>query len=110
MRPFHQREPGLVGLGLTDEDLYIEVIADGFHLHPITLKLIFSRKRPDRIILVSDSVKCTKGTHPAARKGILIGSGITLMDSSRVLKDIGVPAAEITRAATDNPKRYLALK
>ena len=108
MRPFQQREPGLVGLGLIDEDLYIEVIADGFHLHPITLELIFSRKRLDRIIIVSDSVKGVKRTHPAVRKGILAGSGITLRDSFNVLKEIGIPEAEIIKASIDNPKRYLA--
>src|ERR1700690_2240005 len=53
MRPFHHREPGLSGFGLLDEDIYIEVIADGVHLHPRTLELIFNRKRLDRIILVS---------------------------------------------------------
>jgi N-acetylglucosamine-6-phosphate deacetylase len=110
MRPFHQREPGLVGLGLIDEDLYIEVIADGVHLHPVTLKLIFNRKRPDRIILVSDAVKGSKKTHPAAGEGILAGSRITLKDSFRILKGIGIPAAEVAEAATDSPKRYLALK
>ncbi len=41
MRPFHHREPGLVGLGLLDDELYVEVIADGVHLHPRTLELIF---------------------------------------------------------------------
>ncbi len=110
MRPFHQREPGLAGLGLIDEDLYVEVIADGFHLHPTTLELIFNRKRRDRIIIVSDSVKGSKGTHPAIRKGIMAGSGITLMDSINILKDIHVPEAEIIRAAINNPRRYLALK
>ena len=110
MRPFHQREPGLVGLGLIDEDLYIEVIADGFHLHPITLALIFNRKRLDRIVLVSDSVKGVKRAHPADRKGILTGSGITLIDSFKVLKNIGVPETHITEAAIENPKRYLDLK
>ncbi len=110
MRPFHQREPGLIGLGLIDEDLYIEVIADGFHLHPVTLELIFNRKRLDRIILVSDSVKGTKGTKPAIRKRILAGSGMTVMDSYKVLRSIGVAEAEIVEAAVDNPERYLALK
>jgi N-acetylglucosamine-6-phosphate deacetylase len=109
MRPFHQREPGLVGLGLIDEDLYIEVVADGCHLHAITLGLIFSRKPPGRIIIVSDSVKGVKNKHAAVRKGILAGSGITLSDSSRVLKDIGVPEREISRAVIDNPRKYLAL-
>ncbi|HYQ47607.1 MAG TPA: hypothetical protein VEP69_00950, partial [Thermodesulfovibrionales bacterium] len=37
MRPFHHREPGIAGLGLIDQDLYIEVIADGVHLHPKVL-------------------------------------------------------------------------
>lgn len=107
MRPFHQREPGLVGLGLIDEDLYIEVIADGFHLHPATIELIFNRKRPDRIILVSDSVRDVKGMHPSVKNGILAGSGVTLRDSCRVLREIGVPEAEIIDAAINNPGRYL---
>lgn len=110
MRPFHQRDPGLVGLGLIDEDLYIEVIADGFHLHLATLKVIFNSKRSDRIIIVSDSVKGTPKKHPAVRKGMLVGSGITLKDSSHILKNIGVPYSQITQAAIDNPKSYLALK
>lgn len=108
MRPFHQREPGLVGLGLIDEDLYIEVIADGFHLHPATLELIFNIKRPDRIILVSDSVKGVERMHPAVSNGILAGSGITLMDSCHVLRGIGVPEADVINAAINNPRRYLA--
>jgi len=44
-------------LGLTDQDLYIEVIADSVHLHPKTLELIFNHKRLDKLIIVSDSVK-----------------------------------------------------
>ncbi len=110
MRPFHQREPGLAGLGLIDEDLYIEVIADGFHLHPATLQLIFSRKRHDRIILVSDSVKGAKRMYPSVNKGILAGSGITLEDACLVLRQIGIPEAEIIGAAINNPGRYLAAK
>ena len=110
MRPFHQREPGLAGLGLTDEDLYIEVIADGFHLHPATLELIFSGKRPGRIVLVSDSVKGVRGMHPFVKNGILAGSGITLRDACRVLREIGVPEAEIMDAAINNPGRYLAVR
>ena len=110
MRPFHQREPGLAGLGLIDEDLYIEVIADGFHLHPATLELIFSGKRLGRIILVSDSVKGVKGMYPCVKQGILAGSGITLGDACRVLSEIGVPEAEIMDAAINNPGRYLAAR
>ncbi len=34
MRSFHHREPGIAGFGLINKDIYIEVIADPFHLHP----------------------------------------------------------------------------
>ncbi len=109
MRPFHHREPGLAGLGLIDQDLYIEVIADGVHVHAGVLELIFSRKRLDRIILVSDSVKGggKKGMPVYKRKGVLAGSGITLSDSAVFLRDMGIPDAEIIEAAVDNPARYI---
>ncbi len=110
MKPFHHREPGLAGLGLIDKDLYVEVIADSFHLHPATLELIFSKKKSDRIILVSDSVKGAKGMYPFVNKGILAGSGITLGDACIVLRKIGVPEAEIIDAAINNPGRYLAAR
>ncbi len=110
MRPFHHREPGLVGLGLLDEDIYIEVIADGVHLHPKTIELIFrTKRRLDRIVLVSDSVRGAKLRKcPIYDKdGILSGSGITISDSVQVLKKIGIPDAEIIEAGVDNPMRYL---
>lgn len=110
MRPFHHREPGLAGLALLDEDLYIEVIADGVHLHPRTLDIIFNTKRLDRIMLVSDSVKSRGPAGKAVydKKGILAGGAATLSGSVSVLKKIGVPDAEIVEASRDNPARYIA--
>lgn len=109
MRPFHHREPGLAGLGLIDEDLYTEVIADGIHLHPKTIELIFSRKRLDRIILVSDSVKGGKAGKGAVynRDGVLAGSAMTIDSVVRRLRSVGIPDAEIIEAAKDNPARYI---
>lgn len=109
MRPFHHREPGLAGFGLLDKDTYIEVIADGVHLHKETLRLIFSIKRHDRIILISDSVKGSgKGKKPVYKaKGILSGSGSTVSDSLKVLKGIGIPKNIILKAGIDNPGTYL---
>ncbi len=111
MRPFHHREPGLAGLGLIDEDLYTEVIADGIHLHPKTLELIFNRKRLDRIILVSDSVKGRKTGACAVynKDGVLAGSVITISGVVRRLRSVGIPDAEIIEASTDNPARYIGI-
>ncbi len=110
MRPFHHREPGLSGFGLIDDTLYIEVISDGVHLHPETLKFIFRSKRHDRIILISDSVKGVgRGGEPLyTRKGILGGSSIALADSIGVLKKVGVSEEAIREAGIYNPERYLS--
>lgn len=112
MRPFHHREPGLAGLGLIDEELYTEVIADGIHLHPKTIELIFSRKRLDRIILVSDSVKGGKKGKGAVynRDGVLAGSAMTIDSVVRRLRSVGIPDAEIIEASKDNPARYIGLR
>ncbi len=110
MRPFHHREPGLAGFGLLDEDTFIEVIADGVHLHTETLRLIFRTKRHDRIILVSDSVEgAMPGGKPVYRaKGVLAGSGSSLADAAGVLKNLGISRAAVAAAALKNPKKYLS--
>ncbi|MBI5076626.1 MAG: amidohydrolase family protein [Nitrospirae bacterium] len=109
MRPFHHREPGLAGLGLTDRDLYIEVIADEVHLHPQTLELIFRCKQPDRIIIVSDSVKGSASAEGVVYShGILAGSGLTIGRAVKKLQGSGIPDAKILRASTINPLRYIS--
>jgi N-acetylglucosamine-6-phosphate deacetylase len=101
MRPFHHREPGLAGLGLLDEDLYVEVIADGVHLSPEALRLIFNAKRAERIIVVSDRVK-----GPMYRGGVLQGSETGLPEAVGVLKNLGLPESGIALAVSENPRRY----
>jgi len=111
MRPFHHREPGIAGLGLTDSDLYVEVIADGVHLHPLIIELIFNHKRPDRIIIVSDSVKGRKTVRGVVYdKGVLAGSGLLISGMIKRLQRIGIPDARIIKASTDNPLRYINMK
>jgi N-acetylglucosamine-6-phosphate deacetylase len=111
MRGFHHREPGLAGFGLMDDDIYVEVIADMAHLHPQSLKMLFDMKTPDKIILVSDSVKGPGWGGGAIRGpgGALMGSGISLPDAVKNLVALGVPPDRALRFATENPRRYLGL-
>ncbi|HXX53038.1 MAG TPA: amidohydrolase family protein [Thermodesulfovibrionales bacterium] len=109
MRPFHHREPGLVGFGLMDEDIYVEVIADGVHLHSDVLRFLFRIKSHDRIILVSDSVKSAdrrKVLH-GKEKDVLKGSNMTLSDSRGVLGKVGIRDEVILKGGVYNPERYL---
>ena len=49
MCPFHHREPGIAGFGLMNRHVYVEMIADPFHLYLETIKLIFAVKDPRRL-------------------------------------------------------------
>lgn len=114
MRRFHHREPGIAGFGLLNQGIYIEVIADPYHLHIKTLDLIFKTKNPDRIIIVSDSVKETKKRKNKrvdqaitnARRRIS-GGCMTVTESSNRLIEMGFDENFIMRCITKNPERYL---
>ena len=111
MRGFHHREPGLAGFGLMDEDVYVEVIADLAHLHPQCFKMLFDMKQPEKIILVSDSVKGPGWGNGPVRGpgGMLMGSGIVLADAVKNLTSLGVPPETALRLGSDNPAKYLGL-
>ncbi len=50
------RDPGPVGLFLTDPRPTVEVIADGIHLHPATLRLVMAARGSRSTALVTDAV------------------------------------------------------
>jgi N-acetylglucosamine-6-phosphate deacetylase len=112
MRGFHHREPGLAGFGLMDDDLYVEVIADMAHLHVQSLKMVLEMKRPERILLISDSVKGPGwGKGPIRGPGgVLEGSGVSLMDCVKNLVSLGVHQEWALQFASDNPRQYLGIK
>lgn len=56
MAPFHHREPGPIGAALTDDRLFIGVIADGIHVAPEALALAWRAAGPERIILTTDAI------------------------------------------------------
>jgi N-acetylglucosamine-6-phosphate deacetylase len=113
MRGFHHREPGIAGFGLLNQDIYIEIIADPFHLHEKTIELIFKTKNHDRIIIVSDTVKETK-TLPDNKSvadvhGKLLGGSMTVAESAQILIQTGYDEGVIMNCITANPERYLLM-
>lgn len=125
MRPFHHREPGVVGYALTTAGLNVEVIYDRHHVSREAMKLVLHCKQPDEIIAVSDASAATRlpngselemwghratvelGTVRLA-DGTLAGSTITLLDAFRNLaQDFGEELA--IRACCLNPRRALKL-
>lgn len=108
MRPFHHRDPGIAGFALVDEDLYVEVIADGVHLSKEVLRLIFNAKGLERIIVVSDSVRgAGHGGSPLYKRYVLRGSRMVLSEACNVLREIGLTRQMIQKVMVKNPSRYL---
>jgi N-acetylglucosamine-6-phosphate deacetylase len=59
MRPLDHREPGLAAYVLDEDELYAEMIADGFHVDPMMVRLYFKAKGAERVVLVTDSMSAT---------------------------------------------------
>lgn len=126
MRPFHQREPGILGEVLTDERVYTEIIADGVHVHPGAVRLLCRMKGIEHTVLVTDGLSAVgmpDGRYPLGDKivtvgngecrdaeGTLAGSTLTLDRAVRNLAEwLEVPEHEAVAAATASPARSLGL-
>jgi N-acetylglucosamine-6-phosphate deacetylase len=111
MRGIHHREPGIAGFGLTNPYVYVEIIADPFHLHPKIIEMIFNAKKPETIIIVSDSVKATQTSAAALgiadSTGRFLGGSMTVTESIEYLMRLGLQKSAVERCVSDNPERYL---
>jgi N-acetylglucosamine-6-phosphate deacetylase len=127
MAAFHHREPGLLGVALTDDRLVCELIADGVHVHPTAVRLAVRAKGVDRIALISDSIAATglpdgeyeleevrvtvTGDEVRLADGTLAGSTLTLDRAvSNLARWAGLPLTDAVRAATTTPARLLGLE
>ena len=57
MRPLDHREPGILGVVLTDDSLFAELICDGVHNTPEMVKIWWRNKGPERAILITDAMQ-----------------------------------------------------
>ena len=125
MNPFSHREPGLIGAAF-DADAFVEVICDGYHLHPAVIRSIF-RLFPHRACLISDSLRCTglpDGDYESAGLpvtvkhgkamlrdgGSLAGSTITLLQGIRIAVSMGIPLADAVTAATAHCAKAIGME
>ena len=125
MRGVTAREVGPVGAALADERVFLEVIADGLHVDPGLLPVLF-RAAPGRIVLVTDAmaaacaadgdyrlgsldVEVRAGRAVVAGTDTLAGSTLTLARAIEVCVKAGVPRDDAVVAATTVPRTALRL-
>lgn len=83
-REFKHREPGVTGHAMLENNMYAELICDGFHIVPDMIKLAFDQKGVDRIELVTDSMRA-KGMPEG--KSELGGQTVYVKDKQARLED-----------------------
>lgn len=56
MSPFQSRAPGVVGAAFESSNTWAGIIADGFHVHPASLRHAIKTKGVDKSVLVTDAM------------------------------------------------------
>ena len=124
MPGIHHRNPGAIPAGVENANVQAEIIADGFHIHPASVRLAFTMFK-NRMILVSDSGRCTGqpegyqfdlgGQMAELRGGVakLVGTETIACSASNMWACLrnaiswNVPEEEAVRAASYNPAKAL---
>ncbi|GAA1038033.1 N-acetylglucosamine-6-phosphate deacetylase [Virgisporangium ochraceum] len=122
MRPLHHREPGPVAAAL-DAGVTLEVINDGVHLHPGTVRLVAhgrlalvtdaidaAGKGDGRYVLGGQDVVVSGREARLARDGALAGSTLTMGGAFRnAVREVGMTIERASRAASGEPARVLGI-
>lgn len=99
MRGMHHREVGIVGAALLSPEVVAEVIADGRHVSPPMLELLWRIKGPSGLALVSDCTAALEVGGEAARLGSvpLTVDGGDSRDASGALAGTAITMATAVR-------------
>lgn len=127
MPSFTHRAPGVVGAVSDSPHVDAEMICDGVHIHPSVVRATFKMLGPERIILISDSMRAAgmpdgqytlgglnvhvaDGKATLVSNGALAGSATNLMECMKtVVKKMGIPLETAVACATENPAKSLGI-
>ena len=125
MAPLHHRSPGPIAWGLSRDDVTVDLIADGVHIHPFMLRLLMKTKGANGISLISDAIAAAgkgdgdyqiwgetitvKNGRTANAAGSIAGSVISMLDAVRLLHSLGVSYIDLARMASSNPSKLLGV-
>lgn len=134
MRPLHHRAPGPIAACLAAAargDLVVELIADGVHLDPATVRTVFGTVGADQVALVTDAMAAagmSDGSYELGPMRVTVRDGVArladpgdpgagaiaggtahLIDVVRRTVAGGVALTDAVRAASTVPARVLGL-
>ena len=128
MPGIHHRNPGVIPAAVENPKVRAEIICDGQHIHPASVRLAFSMFGADRMVLVSDSGRCAGlpdgtrfdlggqlcelvgGVARLVEGGNIACSAATLWQCMTNVMSWDIPQEAAIRAATYNPACALGVQ
>lgn len=126
MSGIHHREVGVVGAAFLMKQLSAEIIADGIHLSPEMLEIMYRQLGRERMMLITDGIRAkglqdgmyelggqhvqVKNGCATLRDGSLAGSIVTMIDAVHMMLKIPhVTLADIVQMTAVNPAKQLQI-
>lgn len=126
MPGIHHRKPGVIPAAVENPRVYAELICDGLHVHPASVRLAFSMFGGHRMILISDALRCCgmpDGEYELGGQQVYLSGGVAKLADGTIAGAatnlyqgmvnailFGIPEAEAIRAATYNPACALGVQ
>ncbi|WP_263078011.1 N-acetylglucosamine-6-phosphate deacetylase [Endozoicomonas sp. Mp262] len=127
MLGLHHRQPGTVGAVLQNRDVVAELIADGVHVDPVVMDLVYRLKGADKTALITDCM-CAGGLSDGeyelglltvtvkegvarTHTGALAGSTLTLNKAvANMIQLVGVNPLDAVHMASLTPATLLGIE
>jgi len=123
MPGIHHRNPGVIPAAVENANVQAELICDGYHIHPSSVRLAFTMFKK-RMVLVSDSGRCAgmeegskfelggqdawlRGGVAKLADGTIACSAANLWQCLQNVVSWNIPEEEAVRAATYNPAKAI---
>lgn len=120
------RDPGPIAAGSDSSWCEAEIICDGIHIHPASVRAAFKLFGEERMILISDSMMAVglkdgtyelggqevfvKDRKATLASGTIAGSATNLFECMKIAhKDMGLTLETAVRCATYNPARSIGI-
>ncbi len=123
MPAIHHRKPGVIAAAAEAETVSAELISDGQHVHPASVRLAFRIFGASRMVLISDSLRCCgmpdgeyelggqqvflQGGIARLADGTIAGSATNLFECMQRAVSFGISREDAIRATTYNPARQI---
>ena len=126
MNGINHRKPGPVIAAVENEDVSVELICDGVHVHPAVVRNTLRMFGDDRVIFISDSMEAAgmpdgeytlggqkvikHGNRAVLEDGTIAGSVTNLMDCMRTaVREMHIPLESAVKCAGINSARAIGI-